>query len=176
MAHINVKDHQMTKVSIWQLSVTIILLYVVFLSRLEHGLKYAYVFGAFRFFFNDYGVLISKCLWFNVRLFSLYEVSHFLCFECIMNSQFKHFISHPLPLRTSLGFKIESHVVFSFVTFCLSPLKSFSHSNFKNKTFTCFHLLKPQTTKSFFLSFISFHPFLQTFTCVGFTSPKKNVV
>jgi hypothetical protein len=128
----------MTKVSIWQLSVTIvllyvvflsrlehglkyayvlILLYVVFLSRLEHGLKYAYVFGAFKFFSNDYGVPISKCLRFNVRFFSLYEVSHFLCFECIMNSQFKHFISHPLPLRTSLGFKIESHVIFSFVTF-----------------------------------------------------------
>jgi hypothetical protein len=48
MAHISVKDHQMRKVSIWHLSVTIILLYVVFLSRLEHGLKYAY--GAFRFF------------------------------------------------------------------------------------------------------------------------------
>ncbi len=77
-------------------------------------------------FFNDYRVPISKCLWFNVRFFSLYEVSHFLCFECIMNNQFKHFVSHPLPLSTSLGFKIESHVVFSFITFCLSPLKSFT--------------------------------------------------
>jgi hypothetical protein len=58
--HVNVKDHQMTKVSICQLSVTIILLYVIFLSTLEHGLKYAYVFGAFRFFLMIIGFLFQS--------------------------------------------------------------------------------------------------------------------
>jgi hypothetical protein len=36
------------------------LLYVVFLSRLEHGLEYAYVFGAFRFLLMIMGFLFQS--------------------------------------------------------------------------------------------------------------------